>query len=183
MLRIGVFTFTIQAVGQPTRYVTDIIYFYLFNIKLGYPSKLCIYFGHHDPSSGKPLGHFQVLICRNTKYNGLCIKRSQTWNKFSKYQATQACSMAWQINKVSAILLHEALKRLNSAIVFHSSHINRRPDQDSSSRWFDGCGSVGARTSSSLPSRWKSAVDQSILVKAWNMTSSWIRSEGLISGA
>ena len=90
--------------------------------------------------------------------------------------------MAWQINKVSAILLHEALKRLNSAIVFHSSHINWRPDQDSSSRRFDGCGSVGVRTSSFLPSRWKSTVDQSIPVKAWNTASSWIRSEGLISG-
>ena len=42
-----------------------------------------IFFGHHDPSSGKPLGHFQVLICRNINHNGLCINRSHRQDKFS----------------------------------------------------------------------------------------------------
>ena len=39
ILRIGVFTSTIQAVGQPTRYVEDII----FNTNFDYPSKYCIF--------------------------------------------------------------------------------------------------------------------------------------------
>ena len=39
MLRIGVFTFTIQAVGQPTRYVANVI----FNTNFDYPSKYCIF--------------------------------------------------------------------------------------------------------------------------------------------
>ena len=67
-------------------------------------------FGHHDPSSGKPLGHFQVLICRNTNHNGLCINRSPKWNKFSKYQATQNMLDGMADKGVSTILLQEASK-------------------------------------------------------------------------
>ena len=65
ILQIGVITLIITIVCQPTRYITGIIYFISGYYSLGYTSKLCRYFGHHDPSSCKPLGHFQVLICRN----------------------------------------------------------------------------------------------------------------------
>ena len=92
--------------------------FYLVNINLGDPSKLCMSFGYHDPSSGKPLGRFQVLICKNTKYNGLCINISQKWNKFSKYQATQACSMAWQIKVFLLSYYKELQNSPNWIIVF-----------------------------------------------------------------
>ena len=91
---------------------------YLVNTNLGYPSKLCIYFGHHDPSSGKTLGHFQVLICRNKNHNGLCINRSQRLNTFSRYQETQACSMAWQ-TKVILLSYYKAFQNVpNWVIVF-----------------------------------------------------------------
>ena len=74
--------------------------FYLVNTNLGYSSKLCIYFGHHDPSSGKPLGHFQVLVSRNTNHHGLCINISQNVEQvftISKHHKT--CSMAWQVKE------------------------------------------------------------------------------------
>ena len=41
MLRIGVFAFPIGVVGQPTRYVADVI----FNTNFDYPSKYCIFLG------------------------------------------------------------------------------------------------------------------------------------------
>ena len=112
-LRIGVYTFTIQAVGQPMRYVADVI-FYILWLSI----QVLSIFGHHDPSSGKPPGHFQVLLSRNTKYNGLCINRSQKWNKFSKYQATQACSMAWEIKVFLLSYYKELQNGPNWIIVF-----------------------------------------------------------------
>ena len=55
ILQIGVITLILTTVGQPTRYITGIIYLISGYYNLGY----------HDPSSGKPLGHFRVLICRS----------------------------------------------------------------------------------------------------------------------
>ena len=83
---------------------------YLVNTNLGYPSKLCIYFGHHDPSSGKTLGHFQVLICRNINHNGLCINRSHRQDKFSVLSNTNMLD-GMTDKGVHAILLQGALKQ------------------------------------------------------------------------
>ena len=117
------FTLTIQAVGQPTRYVTDIIYFiWLIQILVIHPSYVYI-FGHHDPSSGKPLGHFQVLVSRNTNHHGLCINRSQKVEQvftISKHHKT--CSMAWQIKEFLLSYYKKLQNGSNWVIVFQHWH-------------------------------------------------------------
>ena len=93
-LQIGVFHpyYTSSWSANEVCHRYHLFYIWLLQILVIHPSYVYI-FGHHDPSNGKPLGHFQVLICRNVNHNGLCINRSQKWNKFSRYQATQTCLM------------------------------------------------------------------------------------------
>ena len=40
-----------------------ISYLIILKCSLGYKPGLCV--GHYDPSGGKPLGHFKLVICRN----------------------------------------------------------------------------------------------------------------------
>ena len=119
MLRVGVYTFTIQAVGQPTRYVADIIFYTNFD----YPSKYCIFVEHHNPSSGKPLGYFQVLVSRNTTHHGLCINRSQKVEQvvtLSNHHKT--CSMAWPIKEFLLSYYMKLPNGSNWIVVFKHLH-------------------------------------------------------------
>ena len=82
-----------------------------------------IFFGHYDPSSGKPLGYLQVLVYRNTNHHGLCINRSQKVEQvftISKHHST--CSMAWQIKEFLLSYYKKLQNGSNWEIVFKHWH-------------------------------------------------------------
>ena len=182
LLRVGVYTFTIQAVGQPTRYVTHVIFIY----KLWLSIQVLSILGHHDPSSGKPLGHISRSCIEEHNSYGLSINRSQKVEQvFTKRHKT--CSMAWQIKEFLLSYYKKLQSGSNCIIVFWHWH------------------TISGKLATGLcffvwtiwrlrviwcnhfffipPQTLKSTVDQSIPVKAWKTASSWIRMEGLMSGA
>ena len=49
--------------GDSMSQVRYISYLTVLKCSLGYKPRL--YVGHYDPSGGKPLGHFKLVVCRN----------------------------------------------------------------------------------------------------------------------
>ena len=84
--------------------------FYRITTNFGYPSKLCMAFGHHNPSSGKPLGCFLVFICRNIK--DYAYMNSKSGASSHNVKAPQNMLDGMIDKGVFAILLQEASKRL-----------------------------------------------------------------------
>lgn len=86
--------------------------------------KYYILLGYYDMFSGKLLDTFKFFVPRKASHHRLCIKYILKGGT-DCHKGLRSMLDGMADKQSFSYPIHEALKRLNSAIVFHSSHINR----------------------------------------------------------